>query len=134
VEAAFDGGSLISGGAVLHLRAVDSAIGLIARLCGCISDHRHQSYVDHSLGDLMRQRIYQIACGYENANDCDSLRSDPAFKMACNRWAVTGDDLASQPTISRLENRVRRSELYRLAQAFVDVFIASYEAAVKFRP
>ena len=69
-EATFDGGNLTSDGGVLHLRAVDKAIGLIDRLCGCIADDRHQSYVDHSLSDLLRQRIFQIACGYEDANDC----------------------------------------------------------------
>lgn len=129
VEAGFDGGSLSSDGGVLHLRAVDRAIGLIDRLSGCIRDDRHPSYVDHSLSDLMRQRVFQIALGYEDANDSNSLRTDPAFKMACGRWPVTGEALASQPTISRLENRVRRSALYRLALAFVDMFISSYETA-----
>ena len=95
VEADFDGDRLTSDGGVVHLRAVDKSIGLIERLCDCISDDRHQSYVDHSLCDLRRQRVYQIALGYEDANDCDSLRSDPAMKMACDRLPVTGDDLAS---------------------------------------
>ena len=105
VEADFDGGTLTSDGGVVDLRAVDKSIGLIERLCDCISDDRHQSYVDHSLCDLRRQRVYQIALGYEDANDCDSLRSDPAMKMACDRLPVTGDGLASQPTMSRYENR-----------------------------
>ena len=104
VEADFDGGRLTSNGGVVHHRAVDTSIGLIERLCDCIPDDRHQSYVDHSLCDLRRQRVYQIAQGYEDANDCDSLRSDPAMKMACDRLPVTGDDLASQPTMSRFEN------------------------------
>ena len=82
VEASFDGGRLTSDGGVLHLRAMDKVLGLIDRLSRCISDSRHASYVNHSLSDLMRQRIFQIACGYEDANDCDSLRGDPAFKMA----------------------------------------------------
>ena len=129
VEASIDGGSLSSDGGVLYLRSVDKATGLIDRLCDCISDNRHSSYVAHSLSDLMRQRIFQIGCGYEDANDCNNLRSDPAFKMACDRLPITGDDLSSQPTMSRLENRVRRPELYRLARAFVDVFISSYETA-----
>ena len=94
-----------------------------------MSDPRHPSYVDHSLLNLLKQRVFQIACGYEDANDCDSLRSDPGFKAACDRLPITGKDLASQPTMSRLENGVRRSELYRIAQAFVDGFIASYEQA-----
>lgn len=129
VEARFDGGQLSSDGGVLHLRAVDQALGLIDRLCGCLSDARHQSYVAHSLSALLRQRIFQIALGYEDANDCNALRKDSAFKMACGRLPSSGADLASQPTMSRLENGVRRRELYRLALAFVDLFIASYETA-----
>ncbi|HIG48715.1 MAG TPA: hypothetical protein EYQ20_20600 [candidate division Zixibacteria bacterium] len=96
---------MTSDGGVVDLRAVDTSIGLIERLCDCISDGRHQSYVDHSLCDLRRQRVYQIALGCEDANDCDNLRSDPAMKMACDRLPVIADGLASQPTMSRYENR-----------------------------
>ena len=129
VEAAFDGGSLTSDGGVLHLRAMDKRLGLIERLADCITDDRHPSYVNHSLVDLIRQRVFQIALGYEDANDCDDLRTDPALKMACDRLPVSGDDLASQPTMSRLENSVRRSELYRLSRVLVDMFLDSYDEA-----
>ncbi len=129
VEAAFDGGSLSSDGGVLHLRAMDKRLGLIDSLADCISDNRHPSYVEHSLSDLIRQRVFQIALGYEDANDCDDLRTDPALKMACDRLPITGDDLASQPTMSRLENQVRRSELYRLSCVLVDMFLDSYDKA-----
>ena len=131
VEATFDGGRLSSDGGLMYLRAVDRAMGLVDRLCCSIADNRHKSYVHHSLSDLLRQRIFQIACGYEDANDCDSLRADPVFKMVCERLPVTGADLASQPTMTRLENRIRRTELYRLACAFVDVFVSSYETVPK---
>ena len=129
VEGAFDGGRLTSDSGFLFLRLIDKEIGLIDKLASCISDDRHQSYVDHRLVDLLRQRIYQIACGYEDADDCDDLRSDPALKMACDRLPETGEDLCSQPTMCRLENSIRRSELYRLSRALVDVFIASYDKA-----
>ena len=129
VDAAFDGGTLTSDSGALLLREVESRIGIIARIAGVLNDPRHPSYVDHSLMDLLKQRVFQIACGYEDANDCNELRSDPGFKAACDRLPVTGKDLASQPTMSRLENGVRRSELYRIARAFVDGFIASYETA-----
>ena len=79
------------------------------------------------MADLVHQRVFQMACGYEDANDCNALRQDPAFKAACGRLPVTGAALASQPTMSRFENRVTRSDLYRIAQAFVDLFIASYK-------
>jgi hypothetical protein len=75
----------------------------------------------------LRQRIFQIARGYEDANDCDSLRRDPACKAACERLPIVGEDLASQPTMSRLDNAPRRSELYRMAQALLETFVASYD-------
>ena len=71
--------------------------------------------------------MFQIACGYEDANDCNALRSDPGFKVACDRLPISGENLASQPTMSRFENQMSRSDLYRVARAFVDCFIASYK-------
>ncbi len=126
VEADFDGGALTSDSGVLLLREVESRVRIIERMASVLPDHRHQSYVAHSVVDLLKQRVFQIACGYEDANDCNALRSDPGFKAACNRLPITGKDLSSQATMSRLENSVRRSTLYRIAQAFVDGFIASY--------
>lgn len=126
IEGTFDGGSLTSDIGALLLREVESKVGAIERIASVLTDHRHQSYVDHSLIDLLKQRVFQIACGYEDANDCNELRSDPGLKAACDRLPITGKNLASQPTMSRLENSVRRSTLYRIAQAFVDGFMASY--------
>ena len=120
VEADFDGGALTSDSGVLLLREVESRVRIIERMASVLPDHRHQSYVAHSVVDLLKQRVFQIACGYEDANDCNALRSDPGFKAACNRLPITGKDLSSQATMSRLENSVRRSTLYRIAQAFVD--------------
>jgi hypothetical protein len=100
---------------------------VIGRLCGVIHERRDERYVDHPLEDLLRQRIFQIALGYEDANDCDDLRRDPGLKAACDRFPISGQDLGSQPTMTRLENMVTRSDLYRMAQALVDTFIASYE-------
>jgi len=75
---------------------------------------------------MLSQRIFQMACGYDDANDCNSLRHDPAFKAACGRLPLSDDPLASQPSMSRLENHPRRSELYRMAGALFDTFAASY--------
>ena len=77
--------------------------------------------------DLVKQRVFQMACGYEDANDCNTLREDPGFKAACDRLPLSGADLASQPTMSRFENRISRTDLYRIAKAFAEVFVASYE-------
>jgi|TARA_B100000315_G_scaffold154515_1_gene143048 hypothetical protein len=128
VEATFDGGTLTSDSGALLFRAVESKVGVVDGLVNALTDRRHPSYVDHSLADLVKQRVFQIACGYEDGNDCNDLRHDPGFKAACDRLPISGEDLASQPTMSRLETGVRRRELYQIAQALADVFIASYEA------
>ncbi len=126
VEAAFDGGAITSDAGVLLLRETDRQIGLIDSLVEAIRDTRDSRYVRHELKELLTQRIIQIACGYEDADDCDELRTDPAFKMAAGHYPETGEDLASQPTISRFENMVSRTDLYRMAEVLVDKFIASY--------
>ena len=131
LEAAFDGGILTSDSGVLLLREVASKIGIVCRIVEALTDRRHPSYVHHALSDLVNQRVFQIACGYEDANDCNDLRRDPGFKAACDRLPLTGADLASQPTMSRFENRITRRDLYRIARAFVDVFIGSYEKPPK---
>lgn len=127
VRAEFDGGALSSDFGPLILRGVDQQIGLIDRLVQAVDDRRHPSYVAHSLHDLFTQRIFQIACGYADGNDANALRTDPLFKLGVNRHPlVQAMDLASAPTFSRLENAVSTRDLYRLARAFVDQFIASY--------
>ena len=127
VEAKFDGGNVTNDAGVLFLRAVEKGTGVIRRLVAAIHDRRDPRYVDHSLEDLLRQRVFQIAQGYEDATDCNDLRGDPAFKVGCQRAPLSGDDLGSQPTMSRLENSISRRDLYRLAQALADSFIASYK-------
>ena len=99
VEATFDGGNVTSDAGVLFLRAVEQGTGVIRRLVGAIRDRRDQRYVDHSLEDLLRQRVFQIAQGYEDGIDCNDLRGDPAFKVGCERAPLSGEDLASQPTV-----------------------------------
>ena len=127
VEAVFDGGVLTSDIGLMLLREVASKIGILSRIVAALTDRRHPSYVDHTCADLINQRVFQIACGYEDANDCNALRRDPAFKAACDRLPVSGAALASQSTMSRLENGIRRRDLYRIAKALVDGFIASYD-------
>jgi len=131
VNADFTGGTLTSDAGVLFLREVERGIGVIRRLVGALRDQRHQSYTDHSYYELLSQRVYQIACGYEDANDCNDLRSDPAIKAACDRLPIAGCDLASQPTMTRLENSVSRTDLYRMGLALVDIFIDSYKKQPK---
>jgi hypothetical protein len=130
VTADFSGGEVTSDAGVLVLREIAEQTGFIDQLAGAITDTRHQSYVRHEGKDLVTQRIVQIACGYEDANDADDLRSDPGFKAACNRLP-SDDDLASQPTMSRFENALTTKDLYRIGGVMVDQFIASYETAPK---
>src|SRR5262245_20898190 len=127
IRADFEGGALSSDFGALLLRGIDRQVGLTARLAAAIQDKRHQSYLDHPLRDLLAQRIYQIASGYADANDANSLRRDPLFKLGVERAPLDAEqDLASAPTFSRLEHQIDRQDLYRLTRAFVDHFIASY--------
>ena len=86
---------------------------------------------NHTYTDLIKQRVFQIACGYEDANDSNDLRSDPALKAACDRLPLTGADLASQPTMSRFENSISRTDLYRIGLALLETFIESYDKPPK---
>ncbi|TDX59896.1 DDE family transposase [Methylosinus sp. sav-2] len=79
-------------------------LGVAQRLARYFLDHRDPSGITHIFADMIRARIYAISCGYEDADDLDFLRSDRAFKRACGRLPDTGRDLASQPTLSRLDN------------------------------
>ena len=106
VQAAFDAGRLTSDGGLVWLAEADRALGMCEALAGCIPESRRRPR--HSLASLVRQRIFQIACGYADQNDADTLRSDPLLKLVCGRLPESGTDLASQPTLSRLENRVDR--------------------------
>lgn len=127
IRADFAGGALSSDFGALLLRGIDRQIGLTERFTAAIQDKRHQSYIDHPLRDLLAQRIYQIAAGYADANDANSLRHDPLFKLGGERPPLDPThDLASAPTFSRLEHQIDRKDLYRLTQALVDHFIASY--------
>ena len=126
VSVAFDGGLLSSDGGVLVLRDVERRLGLATRLAGCLTDRRNASRIDHKIVDMMRLRMFLIAAGYEDADDCDSLRSDPVFKMAVGRLPKSGDALCSQPTMSRLENAPSKIEIARMMAAMIDQFCASW--------
>ena len=91
------------------MQRVDERLGLTAHLAACIRDEREQSLVEQSVLDLVRQRIFAIACGCEDCNDFDTLRRDPLFKLAVGREPLTGADPGSQPTLSPLENAVGRA-------------------------
>ena len=126
VTAAFDGGRLTSDGGVMLLGAAERRLGVADRLAGLIADRRNPLLITHSVADILRARILAIACGYEDADDLDHLRTDPGFKPACGRLPDSGNDLCSQPTMSRWENMPSRREVIRLSYAMVDLYCASY--------
>ena len=126
VTADFTGGDVTSDGGLLILRELADRIGIVDRLAAVIPDTRHPSYTRHDITTLLSQRILQIVCGYEDADDCDDLRTDPGFKAACDRLP-SGDNLASQPTMSRFENALSSKDVYRIADALIEQFITSYD-------
>jgi hypothetical protein len=123
VEADFNGGEVSSDAGLLFLRETESQIGIINKVANAIHDKRHPSYVKHQIVQLLIQRVFQIASGYEDANDSNDLKNDPILKISCEK----DDPLASQPTMCRFENAPTRTVLYRIAKVFVDVFIDSYD-------
>src|SRR3984957_20050860 len=126
VTAAFDGGRLTSNGGVMLLAMAERRLGLADNLARVFPDRRDPARVVHSLVDMFRARMFAICCGYEDADDLDHLRSDPAFKLACGRLPDTGRDLCSQPTLSRLENSPRLRDVIRLTYTLVDAWMDSY--------
>ena len=120
-----NGGALTSDAGALLLRQLDERVGLTRRLAECLADRRERGKVRHEVLALLRQRIYQIALGYEDCNDADYLRADPALKLAVGR-APADPDLASQPTLSRLENAMGWRECWRLSEALLDCYLARY--------
>ncbi|MHB1456620.1 MAG: IS1380 family transposase [Armatimonadota bacterium] len=120
----FDGGDISSDAGVALVSAADKKAGLTSSLALAFDDKRDQAKVDHSMQLLLRERIYAIALGYEDANDLDRLRLDPALKTACGRLPKTGLDLGSQPTISRLENAAGRRDLIKMGRMIAENVIA----------
>lgn len=123
---AFDAGQLTSDGGLVWLGHADDQLGLSGAYAAQLRDWRHGP-VRHPLALLVRQRLLQIACGYEDQDDADTLRHDPLLKLVCGRHPAQDADLASQPTLSRLENAVDRRACYRLAHALVAVYLHERE-------
>jgi len=110
------------GGAVL-LKALDDRLGLSERFARCIRDDRQTGKIEHTLHDLIRQRIFAIACGYADGNDAARLAHDPIQKLLVGRDPVHGEALASQPTLSRFENAIGPKSLYRMGEALAEAVI-----------
>jgi len=131
VIAKFDQEHASSDGGAILLQACDRRLGLTAALIGAIDDRRQSGKIRHAIGDLVRQRLYAIGCGYPDANDASRLGSDPIQKLLCDRDPVKGEELASQPTLSRFENSVDRADLYRMGIALAEAVIERHRRRLK---
>ena len=122
----FDGAEMSSDAGLTLLREIERRQDLSGLLASCLTDLRAPGKVRHSLEDIIRFRIMMIAAGYEDGNDADDLRHDPAFKLALERGPETGAALCSQPTISRMENLGNTRALIRMAHEMVRFYCASF--------
>jgi len=127
IEAAFDGGDIVSDGGVLLLGQVDQRIGLTKSIARIFDDRRRRASVEHSMRELLAQRIYGLCCGWEDVCDHNVLRRDLALQTAVGR----ANDLASAPTLSRLETSATQAHAAALHGVLLDQFIASKTARPK---
>lgn len=126
VSANFDGGAISSDGGLLLLREANRRLGLTGMLASCVRDRRDPSRISHSIEEMLLFRMMAIACGHEDADDCDALRDDPLFKLAAGRLPESGAPLCSQPTMSRFENMPTRTGAARMTAMMVDLFCRSF--------
>jgi Transposase DDE domain group 1 len=133
VVARFDQRQGSSDGGAILLKAADRQYGLTACLASCLQDERQPGKVDHSLEELLAQRVFAIACGYPDANDADRLAADPIHKLLLDRDPIVGTNLASQSTLSRFENGVGPKELYRLSEALAACVIQRHAQRLRGR-
>ena len=140
VEAGFDGGTITSDAGALLLGATDRAIGLIGRMASCFADARRPDLIEHGVGTLVGQRVFGIALGYEDLNDHDHLRHDPAMAVLAGKLAARRSDcapVAGKSTLNRLElGRASPTRYHRIAhdgaaieRLFVDLFLEAHKSA-----
>jgi hypothetical protein len=125
VEGRFDGGSMTSDGGVMLLSEVDRKIGLMQAASRCIADPRSPLLIKHGVRDMLRQRVYGLALGWEDLSDHGALRQDVAIQTAIG----VDREVASAPTLCRLEKWADRATAWRLHEVLVDQFIASFKSA-----
>src|SRR6202795_1379107 len=133
VVAQFDQREGSSDGGALLLQAPHRRDGLVAGLASCLRDERQAGKVDHSLRELVGQRVFSIACGYPDANDSARLSEDPIHKLLLDRDPIEGRALASQPTLSRFENGVGVKELYRSGEFIAESVIRRHAKRLRHR-
>ncbi|EDX73569.1 hypothetical protein MC7420_3743 [Coleofasciculus chthonoplastes PCC 7420] len=143
IIANFNGGQITSEAGIVWLAELDEKLRITARFAECFQDHRHLSYLNYSVHQLLSQRVYGIALGYEDVNDHDQLRYDPALAIALEKLNLDDSSsaiLAGKSTLNRLEycpetilqqqeSRYHRIEANpeEIKKAFVDIFLESYQ-------
>jgi hypothetical protein len=121
---------LSSDAGILLARQAEVQMQVCRGIAESIEEWRDPNKITHSLGQLVSQRVYQMVGGYEDANDSNSLRHDPIYKLACDRLPLANEEhLASQPTITRLENHVGKREVSKMRSRMIDRFIEQYPQA-----
>jgi len=133
VVARFDMPHASSDGGAILLKALDAKLGLTERLAACIEDTRQPGKVQHQTVEVLRQRIFGLACGYADCNDAARLADDPIHKLLAERDPLTGPALASQPTLSRFENAVGRRELVAMGRMLADLVIEHHRRRLQGR-
>jgi Transposase DDE domain group 1 len=133
VFATFDQTNGSSDGGAVLLKAADDRLDLIRRLASSVIDPRQAGKVAHTFRELLAQRIFAIAMGYPDGNDAARLAADPIHKLIVERDPIHGDDLASQPTLSRFENSLTPRDLYRLGRTMADTVIEHHRARLRGR-
>ena len=126
VVARFDVPHASSDGGAILLKALDAQLGLTGRLAACLQDGRQPGKVQHQTLEVIRQRVFGIACGYADCNDAARLADDAIHKLLVGRDPLTGPALASQPTLSRFENAVGARELIAIGHVLADTVIAQH--------
>ena len=127
IQAEFSGGAITNDGGVLLLRTLDRRLKLTERVAAQMPDRRDPDKVQHQVVDLLRQRVYGLACGYEDLNDHDTLRNDIAFQTAVEKDHVLG----SRSTLCRFEQQADRTLMWRVHDELLNPFIASYATPPK---
>jgi hypothetical protein len=124
IDVRFDGGAVSSDGGLLLLREVEKRLGLLKAVAAVLPDPRSPLLVQHKTEQLLRQRVFGLCQGYEDLNDHDTLRDDPAVQTALERDTAA----ASSPTLCRFESRADREAAVAIHRIVVDQFIASFKA------
>jgi len=133
VVAAFDAEHASSDGGAILLKGIDTHLGLTKRLAACLQDARQPGKIQHQTLELVRQRVFGIACGYADCNDAARLADDAIHKLLVDRDPIAGPALASQPTLSRFENTVGWRELLTMGHRLAETVIEHHRRRLKGR-